>query len=614
MHGSSWSNSQFSWTPPASLPYYDSPRADFNYTKLCIGITTPPQPGYLAGSTGLWGDARVGIGGFDFQLSYYVNFDLPSGGDGSITNPYGCAEFWANFPITGATDIWYARGTLTAATTNLTLGQHQTYQMTVWDADVYGPFRMKIQDIILSASYWPNFYITGGIIECRDLVIGSDGGANLFELVDTFFHVTRDLNYGTVSGWDAFYTFSSTLIIDGLWYGPVSPREVYFRPYNSVIDGTPDAVYGPIWAASSTGANNCFTADSALFQSGSLSDCQYNWTPPAWPAYDAVQSSFLDDLLSIGITTPPQPGTDVGLTGLWGELRTGIGGCWFYQSARIIFSTTTAQAIINTPQYGYESEIHLGLRYKEHRGAKWGIFDRGAAYDYRALKTAKLRLTPTEQDDLNNFFLSSSVARGETVSLILGKKHTGFFPFGPDKGDVGTFTCRVLSYVQSGMLLTPYKQFETDISLVMVTAPGYTIPAQQKTAAGGLKIGTVSHIRYPQRGITPEPIHAISTILANNGAPYSIDNGVLGDAYTTTLDLELNETTAAALLNYLVTSGRGNIIKIMAKDDNYIFGREKNATGSYWSQLIDNVINIKHDRYNSFSMSLKFNLVKNVSV
>jgi hypothetical protein len=679
-----YDHSQFNWTPPV-WPAWNAVRSSFYYTALSTGINTPPQPGTDTGNSGLWGEARLGIGACSFAspsytLSYdangginppagssysvgatvtvasdsgmtrsgygfhhwntaadgsgtsynpsdtflmpaadvtlyaiwgvYVNFDLPSGGDGSTGDPYGAAGFWSNFPTTAATAIWYARGSLNAPTTSLVLQLSQTYTLTVWDADVYGPYRMNIQDIFYgNGAGYPSITFTGGIIACRDLQNGNYGGAGGLTIVDCFFHAARNYTYLSVNVWSILIFRSSTFVVDGIWELPSATYPIYFRPYNSTIDGTPT---GGAWHASSAGANCAFTSADTAWPAAAITDSQYNWTPPTWPAWNAVQAAFLDDLLSVGITTPPQPGTDAGLTGLWGELRTGIGGYWFYQSARIIFSTGTAQAIVNTPQYGYESEIHMGLRYAEHRGAKWGIFDRGASYDYRILKTATLRLTATEQNDLNIFFLSSSAARGETVNLILGKKHTGFFPFLPDNGDIGTFTCRVLSYEQSGMLLSPYQQFETDISLVMVTAPGYTIPAQAKTAAGGLKIGTVSHIRYPQRGISPEPQHAISTIIANNGTPYSVDNGTSGDAYITALDLDLNETTAAALINYLVTSGRGNEIKIIAKDNNYLYGREKGAAGTYWSQLIDNIITVRHDRYNGFSTSLKFNLIKSL--
>ena len=74
----------------------------------------------------------------------------------------------------------------------------------------------------------------------------------------------------------------------------------------------------------------------------------------------------------------------------------------------------------------------------------------------------------------------------------------------------------------------------------------------------------------------------------------------------------MNQSTAAALINYLVVTGRGNEIKIVSKDNHYLFGNEKGSIGTYWAQLINNVITVTHERFNGFTTSLKFNLIKSV--
>lgn len=64
--GSGWNvfNCQLSWSQPAS-PAFGAAQSAFNSFTLAAGITIPPQPGnspYTNYSTGLWGEARTGIG------------------------------------------------------------------------------------------------------------------------------------------------------------------------------------------------------------------------------------------------------------------------------------------------------------------------------------------------------------------------------------------------------------------------------------------------------------------------------------------------------------------------------------------------------------------------
>jgi hypothetical protein len=69
---------------------------------------------------------------------------------------------------------------------------------------------------------------------------------------------------------------------------------------------------------------------------------QYSWTCPAMPLITANASEFTAAALSVGVATPPQPGsapyTD---TDPWGNARTGIGFGWFRASTprRMLFGS-----------------------------------------------------------------------------------------------------------------------------------------------------------------------------------------------------------------------------------------------------------------------------------
>ena len=452
MHGEHWSNSQFSWTPPATLPYYDSPRTEFDYRILSAGITTPPQPGYLAGSTGLWGGTRVGIGKFDFIPAMYVDFDLASGGDGTSGNPYGIAGFKSNYAASNIT--WYARGSWNEPTFDLTTTDIYDLRIIAWDSALYGPPRINIRNMTLNHG----MALTGCILYCSNITIADFSPTNVgLNVTGCFFKVTGTIDFD-IYNYDGYFYCNFGTIIAGTLSGAGGAAGVIPLIQYSVIDAAAVAVN---WKTLERGQNSAFTGVQTPWWVTSsphyMTDCQFSWTPPVWPAWSDAQDLFNYRLLSIGISTPPEPG-NLSYAGLWGENRLGIGGFYFKPTRRIIFTCGTDTVEVDAPQYGYETELKLGLRYKEHAGAKWGIYDRTSAYDYRILKSATFQLSAADQALLNAFFLSPDVARGETVSMDLGDKPTGFFPFGPDKGDVGTFTVRVLSYVQSGMLLSPYKQ------------------------------------------------------------------------------------------------------------------------------------------------------------
>jgi hypothetical protein len=57
-------------------------------------------------------------------------------------------------------------------------------------------------------------------------------------------------------------------------------------------------------------------------------NCQFGWTTPSWPAWNAAKEDWAAAILASGINTPPQPGNSP-YTGYetdpWGNSRTGIG-------------------------------------------------------------------------------------------------------------------------------------------------------------------------------------------------------------------------------------------------------------------------------------------------
>jgi hypothetical protein len=189
--------------------------------------------------------------------------------------------------------------------------------------------------------------------------------------------------------------------------------------------------------------------------------------------------------------------------------------------------------------------------------------------------------------------MRATAMRGETVQMQLGATATGFFPFGPDKGDLGTFTVRILSWTDGPRLYEPLGYATVDVEMVMVTAPSYTPGAA--TSEGTLQVGTVTTLRYPQQDSDVDPLGQYRTRsdLTRSGAPYVWDLSYAADRWISEWAQPMNSLNAAALTAFLISaSGRGSEIDIVSGDGSFLFGIEQTEQinwlggGTYTAKLI----------------------------
>lgn len=271
-------------------------------------------------------------------------------------------------------------------------------------------------------------------------------------------------------------------------------------------------------------------------------------------------------------------------------------------ASTITFSNGAESISINTPQWGYKALIQLPLHYTRRSEPKYGIYDDGVAYDVRILQLASYLTDATDMGAINGFFNDSTKGRGEDVSMNLGT-NSGFYPFGPDKGDAGVFTVRPIAYTQGGQLHRPYKWWDTGISLLMVSAPSYALPAQVDD--GPMQIGSITGIRYPQDGFNPPSQYQIKNVVTLDSTAHEVDRKSTADRYETEFTVSGNQTKMAALLNYLVLSARGNDFNIIPGSNTYAYGYDKGASGTYLSQMLNSTLTVTHTHYDNFSLPLK---------
>lgn len=286
-----------------------------------------------------------------------------------------------------------------------------------------------------------------------------------------------------------------------------------------------------------------------------------------------------------------------------------------YPNTMQFVSADSTAITISLPLRGYGCEIHMPIIIAgKHPFGYAEPFDMDSAgsFDYRILTTCKLQLPASQKKALNEFLKNESYGRTENFTLRLGSIPTGFFPFGPDLGDVGDFTVRLLTQQQGGMLLAPLRYWQDDISLVLVSAPSYTPPAG--VGQGSFIVGTVDGLLYPQNTFNPVSQYNFSTALSRSGVPSSMDGADSSNSYESTWDQQCNTGKAAELLAMLTGPlGRSKTISIIGAKDFYVYGSDKFSAGIYFSKFLGSsktkneiVISATCEGYNQWTMPLSF--------
>ncbi len=211
---------------------------------------------------------------------------------------------------------------------------------------------------------------------------------------------------------------------------------------------------------------------------------------------------------------------------------------------------------------------------------------------------------------LLNLWKDSNKARGVTGSIVLDAG-SGFFPFGPDLGDAGTFGARMTRLDPSPPLEEPWLYFRNTVEFVMTSNPAYGLPAEQDE--GDLQIGGITGLRYPPTFPEPSIEYAQTTPLTRDGTPYTLDKQPADDKYETTLPMVLRHNKAAALVNHMVVTVRDNNVTIVDAGNGYLFGRSPGEGASFACQWLNEVLTVKHDGFDQFSFPLSFYYTGSVS-
>lgn len=266
---------------------------------------------------------------------------------------------------------------------------------------------------------------------------------------------------------------------------------------------------------------------------------------------------------------------------------------------------------IDPPQYGYSVDLNMALSIKETADGKLAIYDSGSSYDYRIL-SIEFMLNRTQQISLLGFLNNQLYARGKDITMPLGTSPTGFYPAGPDKGDVGTFGLHLIDFEDTTYLYNPYRYFRTKAIFKIVSMPAYSLPSRTGYGEGDFSIKAggqtaIGNLRFPQEGIQFKFLPGIDEKLTQSGVPYSVDCGNNADGYESSFTIVGNQPNMAAVIDELCTDIRGAEFLINSDDDILPFGVLKNGYDCY-AKLIDYKLKITHVSETEFAVGLRTRL------
>jgi hypothetical protein len=269
------------------------------------------------------------------------------------------------------------------------------------------------------------------------------------------------------------------------------------------------------------------------------------------------------------------------------------------------FGASTDYTVKN-PQWGYSTIIDLPFEIEKLDNGDYSIWDNGINFDIRKCKCTFM-LSLAQANTLLTALTTNSVGRAATLTLMLGT-NSGFYPFGPDKGDSGNFTIRVLNFKPLSSIGHPADFFPIEIEFQNIsTYPAYSMPAELQE--GDLQIGTITGLRYPQGMHEQNFEFGIKPIITQGSEVYNIDSASNSDSYDSQMGMSLCYNKAAALIEHLTATVRASTLSIIPPANSYLFGRLNASTATYTCNWIDKQIEIQNPSFNNFTFNLNFHRI-----
>lgn len=253
---------------------------------------------------------------------------------------------------------------------------------------------------------------------------------------------------------------------------------------------------------------------------------------------------------------------------------------------------------VTVPVFTYNTTIQYPWSIVELENGAYSFWDDGGAYDKRWCDV-EFEIAGADVDTLMTYI--KSTGRADNDLKLTMSSGSGFHPFGPDKGDEGTFEISLIMRKFPRQVMEPFKYFLGEFRMINTGAyPAYTPPSE--VDEGEFQFGTVTDCRFPISWFGANERTGVYDTLEEDSEVQYIDRGSGDEQDTTEFDWLMNESKCAAVLSYINTN-RTTQFNIVAGTDFYPFGRELGGNGTFPVRMINNVLKIKHDNYNRYNIS-----------
>jgi hypothetical protein len=253
---------------------------------------------------------------------------------------------------------------------------------------------------------------------------------------------------------------------------------------------------------------------------------------------------------------------------------------------------------IDPPEFGYRTELRRALDVAE-TDVDTELVDNGVENDTRMCKvprflfdTAIAGAATRAQWIIDN--------QGDELTLDLGTEHTGFFPFGPDYGDVGEFTVVITAKKFTGVLQAPYLHFGLQLEMVLQGTHD-NVPIDP-IDEGILQIGEVTGLMYPQESIDNPYEYGIKSQVGAGGFTEHGNGGY--NKHVSDFILRCNTSKAAALAQWFTLYARWEVFSVLTGANFYLFGVVR-GDGTYQVKQIEPTITIEHVNHEHFNIALR---------
>jgi len=262
---------------------------------------------------------------------------------------------------------------------------------------------------------------------------------------------------------------------------------------------------------------------------------------------------------------------------------------------------------IPVPEYPYSVRVQMPITVSEPGDASVDTFDSGVAYDLRQCM-CDIKCTAAEADALVALIRTTSRNAVNPAFTIQMNTGSGFYPFGPDKGDVGPFAANIRIENVDGVGSAPYLYHTVRLVITKSTAtyPAYTLPTQ--IAEGLVEIGSVSGLRFPPEWLKPTQRIGIDTTIRWGGNWNEQSAGESSDRFRADAVVVCNQSKAAALVNELTAVVRGVSTTLTVPASAYPFGSDKADDGEFDVRLTSYTLEMLNPRYNQWEIPLSFTL------